>query len=216
MNILVIGGGAKGRFGNDFVNRARDDGHRVLVVSHKDHGYDNEDHVVADFNSTEDVMQTVENLLSKIDKLDIFLYNTVAGAGPWIPEHFQSTSKFFPESDWLFNLRVNVIIPNNLSIIALKKMSKGSKLVFMTTGRSYYIEDTSDPHIPSYYGGKAFQNHIMIGFGMYNDKGAIASSITGHFDYPNPEVYRILFEKAYQHVMNLDESHNGKVIPIVL
>ena len=212
MNILVIGGGTKGRFGNRFVEHARSQGHRVLVVSHKDHGYDNTDHVVADFNSTDDVVNKVEFLLSKIDVLDIFLFNTVAGKGPWNEWDFKSDSTFFDESEWLWNLRLNVIIPNNLSIICLKKMIEGSKLIYMTTGRSYAMEVTHGPFIPSYYGAKAWLNHVMIAFAHYNDKKVISTGITGHIDYGDSVNYDRAFEKAYNHIMNINESHNGKII----
>ena len=44
MNIVVIGGGKPERFGNDFCNRARADGHDVYVISHKDYGTNDPKH----------------------------------------------------------------------------------------------------------------------------------------------------------------------------
>jgi nucleoside-diphosphate-sugar epimerase len=51
MNIVVIGGGKPGKFGNDFCNRARSEGHDVYVISHKDYGTNDPKHIVADFDN---------------------------------------------------------------------------------------------------------------------------------------------------------------------
>jgi NAD(P)-dependent dehydrogenase (short-subunit alcohol dehydrogenase family) len=212
--IAVIGGGKKGHFGNDFCLRAMSEGHKVYILSHRDYENNSPYHLHANFDTGEDIESQFNKLLESENQLDLFLYNTVSGRGPWDATDFQSTSKFFKDEDWLYNLRVNVIIPYNLSILALKKMVKGSKLIYMTTGRSYNMEDDNPPFIPSYYGGKAFQNHIMKAFSAYNDKGAIATSITGHFNYIDKEYYKKVFDRAYDHIMNINESHNGRIIAI--
>lgn len=215
LNICVIGGGTKGRFGNDFCLRAKSEGHNVYILSHKNYGNNDPNHLDADFDTGSNVVSRFEELIKNIEHLDIFLYNTVSGKGPWDENDFKSTSKFFSEDDWLYNLRINTIIPYNLSICALKKMNADSKLIYMTTGRSFNMDDDNPPFIPSYYGTKAFANHIMKAFSAYNDKQAIATSITGNFTYHDDlERYSKTLQNAYNHIMNIDRTHNGKIISI--
>ena len=54
MNICVIGGGGPtGKFGRDFCDRARDEGHNVYVLSHKNHKQTDHRQMWANFKNIE-------------------------------------------------------------------------------------------------------------------------------------------------------------------
>jgi nucleoside-diphosphate-sugar epimerase len=75
MNVVVVGGGEKGKFGNDLVNRLRDEGHDVYILSHKLNGTNDPKQVAVDFTNLELVLDTFEKLVSHLDTIDLFLYN---------------------------------------------------------------------------------------------------------------------------------------------
>ena len=218
MNIVVIGGGRPQHFGNDLVLRARSEGHDVRVLSHKNYMTDHPHDQHADFDhSNEPVIEQFHTLTQDLTHIDLLLYNTVSGSGPWNPEDFTTTSRRFTEKEWLYNLRINVILPYELTVEALKKMNQASKIVYMTTGRSINPEDTSPPYIASYYGGKAWANHVMKSFSHYNDRGAACVSVTSHFDYMNPEAYKPVFDRAYDYIVNNNKNpklDTGRVVTI--
>ena len=217
MNIVIIGGGQPGHFGNDFALRADGQGHNVRILSHKDHGTDNPHHQSADFDrGNTAVIRQFHTLTGDLSSIDLFIFNTVSGSGPWNREDFTTKSKTFTEQEWMYNLRINVILPYELTIQALKLMHSKSKIVYMTTGRSINPEDSSPPYIASYYGAKAWANHVMKSFSAYNDRGATAISVTSHFDYANPRAYKLVFDRAYEFIIKgIDHTlHNGRVISI--
>jgi short-subunit dehydrogenase len=217
MNIVIIGGGTPNHWGNDLAIKAEEQGHDVRILSHKPYSLNNPKHLYADFDhSNEPVIKTFNQLTQDLTLIDLLLYNTVSGAGPWNPQDFTSQSRTFTEKEWLYNLRINVILPYELTVQALKKMNEASKIVYMTTGRSINPEDTSPPYIASYYGGKAWANHVMKSFSHYNDRSATALSVTSHFDYNNKEAYQQTFERAYDFVLRgiKHKEHNGRVITI--
>lgn len=217
MNIVVIGGGTPGHFGSDFCARARSQGHNLAQLSHKNHNTGHPQDYYADCaHTTAMSLKALDRMTDCMGNIDLFLFNTVAGAGPWNPEDFTTKSRRFSEREWLFNLRVNVILPYDLTIRALAKMNSQSKIVYMTTGRSMNVNDDSPPFIASYYGAKAWANHVMKSFAVDNDRGATVLSLTTHFDYGNPEAYWPVFDRAYEFIMQgIDhELHNGQVISI--
>ncbi len=217
MNIVIIGGGRPQHFGNDLALRAEQQGHDVRILSHKDYGVNNPKHLYADMDrSNQPAIDTFQRLTADLTHIDLFLYNTVSGAGPWNEQDFTTQSRRIPERDWLYNLRINVILPYELTLLALAKMNNQSKIVYMTTGRSYNMQDDNPPFIASYYGAKAWANHVMKSFAHYNDRGASAVSVTSHFDYSNPEAYKPVFDRAYDYIVNSQDHHksNGRVITI--
>ena len=215
MNICVIGAGVKGHFGNDFVNRARNDGHTVYTLSHKDYGDNEPNHAWNNFSNSDQIVKVYNELTKDINNIDIFLYNSVFNSWvPMIPAHFTETATKFNDSDFFNSILVNVIAPYKLSIASLKKMKEGSKIIFMTTGMSTGIDNLALPIRAGYAGSKSYQNFIMKGLAEHNNKGVIVSSIAPYFQYNEPENYKIAFDKAYNHIMTIDQTHNGKIIHI--
>jgi short-subunit dehydrogenase len=171
----------------------------------------------ANFDHSNDaVIEQFHTLTQDLTHIDLLLYNTVSGSGPWNPEDFTTQARKFKDQEWMYNLRINVTLPYELTVQALHKMNATSKIVYMTTGRSINPEDASPPYIASYYGGKAWANHVMKSFSYYNDRSATALSVTSHFDYNNKEAYQQTFERAYDFVIQgIDhKQHNGRVITI--
>jgi len=214
MNICVIGAGTKGHFGNDFVNRAKSEGHSVYTLSHINHNENQENHKWIEFSSADRVAYMYNQLIKDIDNIDIFLYNSVAGGGPMTPTDFTEDAVNIEDKRFFDGICVNVIAPYKLAIASLKKMKEGSKIVFMTTGMSTNIDNLTQTWMAGYAGSKAYQNFIMKGLAEHNDKGIIVSSLAPFFPYWEPENYKIVFEKAYTQIMNINKSHNGKIIDI--
>ena len=48
MNIVVFGGGEPGKFGNDFCLLARQQGHNVFILSHRDYATGDPQHAHVD------------------------------------------------------------------------------------------------------------------------------------------------------------------------
>jgi hypothetical protein len=210
MNIVVIGGGQPGRFGNDFCNRARDNGHDVYVISHKDYGYNDPKQIVADFTNVEEFLEKFKNLVEHLDRIDILLYNSNAHSYPMIPSLLKSTG-VVSIAEWEQSLKSHAIIPHVLSLEALKKMSETSAIVFMTTGMSCYVTRSKWTNMVGYAGFKGIQNHLMIGLAHHNDKGAIVTCVAPHFPYEDVEKYKVILNTAYEYITQLTKEHNGKI-----
>ena len=210
MNIVVFGGGQPGKFGNDFCNLARQQCHNVFILSHKDYGTNDPQHAYADCNNRQSVVDGFNRLTQSIDHIDIFLYNGRMDGYPGNPNDFKSTATV-STLGWNTNLYITVILAHVLSIEALKKMSTGSKLVFLTTGMAVKFDRTDYTEMAGYAGLKAAQTHLMIALSHHNDKGAIASSVSPHFPYENQEAYDIVFRKVYDYILEFDQTQNGKI-----
>lgn len=210
MNIVVIGGGKPGKFGNDFCNRARSEGHDVYVISHKDYGTNDPKHIVADFSNEDNIRQSFVTLTKDLDKIDLFLYNSNAHHYPGRPDELQSTATISKEK-WVEAFTMHVIIPHVLAIESLKKMTTGCGIVFMTSGMSYDLKRKEWTSNVGYAGLKGMQNHLMIGLAHNNDKGAIATCVSPHFPYEDAEKYSMIFNHTYDYITSLTEESNGKI-----
>jgi hypothetical protein len=210
MNIVVIGGGKPGRFGNDFCNRARAEGHDVYVISNKNYGYNDPRQIVANFTNVDEFLEKFKNLVKHLDKIDILLYNTNGHSYPVNPALLKSTGVVSIPM-WELSLRSHAIIPHVLALEALKKMSDTSAIVFMTTGLACYVTRTEWTDQVGYAGFKGIQNHLMIGLSHHNDKGAIVTCVAPHFQYDNAEKYKTVLNTAYEYITQLTKEHNGKI-----
>ena len=218
MNIVLIGCGGAGKFGNDFYHRARQQGHTVYSLSHIDHNLSDQRHAVGSFDATrlEDesipIHTTYKQLIDEIDNIDIFLYNSNNGAYPSNDADLRSDGTVDLWA-WKKSLDVQVVIPHILILESLKKMSSKSSIVFMTTGLSYDFsqKDHEYSKYVGYAGFKSVQNHLMMGLAAHNDKGAICTSVASHFTYDDPGNYNIIFDRVYDYITNLTAANNGKI-----
>lgn len=204
MNICVFGGGGSlGRFGPDFCQRATGDGHNVYTISHTDHPAS----ITANFANTADVVHQFESVASKIT-LDLVIYNTTASGYPDQPNCFAADHEY-QEQHWLDSVRIHAAIPHAVALKSMQYMQPGSAMVFMTSGISWEHDRTYSTWAAGYAGGKAMQNHLMLALAQHNNRGMIFTSIAPHF---TPQTYPNIFEKIYQHVMTIDQQHNGQVL----
>jgi NAD(P)-dependent dehydrogenase (short-subunit alcohol dehydrogenase family) len=208
MNIVVIGGGEEGKFGNDFCKRARSEGHRVLILSHKNYKNGDPDHHYADFSCRWTVVHAFHKLTSQIDNIDLFVFNTNRVGGPNIEDNFTSTASVDVDN-YNTGLYYTVILPHLLTIEAFKKMSTGSKFVFLSTRMALDYKRIHYTEMAAYAGTKAYQIHLMISLSHHNDKGVIGTTVCPHFPYDEPENYKKVFDMVYNYILNFKK--NGKV-----
>ncbi len=205
MNIVVVGGGTFGRFGNDFVRSAKEAGHTVRVLSHRTN--DDTDATLT-FLSVEDAVAKFNKVTEDLDTIDILLYNSTHKGHPDDPSTFTSAGKV-KEKVYVHGFYVHAIIPHALSIEALKKMNAQSKIVFMTTDVIYDRERGNNLYKLGYYGGKAYQHQLMLALADSNDKGVTVSSVSPMFDYEDRKQYAKTFNIVYDHIFG--NTQNGKV-----
>jgi len=210
MNIVVFGGGQPGKFGNDFCILARQQGHNVFILSHRDYATGDPQHHYTNTSEELQVVKDFNHLTQSIDHIDIFVYNGRMDVYPSDALDFRSTATV-SSNRWYNNLHITVILAHILAVEALKKMSKDSKLVLLTTGMSMEFERTNYTEMAGYAGIKAAQNHLMISLAHHNDRGAIATSVSPHFPYEDYATYRETFKKVYDYILEFDSTQNGKI-----
>jgi nucleoside-diphosphate-sugar epimerase len=212
MNVVIIGGGEKGKFGNDLVNRLRNEGHDVYILSHKLNGTNDPKQMSVDFTKLELVLDTFEKLISHLDTIDLFLYNTSGKSHLLNQERSFTSTAEFDLVAWQNSLNIVATVPYNLIVKALSKMNENSKIFYMATGLATNFDRTEYTKFAGYAGGKALMIHIMLGFAHHNDKGAIASILSPHFDYDNKKHYDSVFESICKYITNITKEQNGKIV----
>jgi hypothetical protein len=205
MNIVVAGGGTFGKFGNDFVKKAKVSGHTVRVLSHRT---SKDTDAVINFLDVENAINGFNTVTQDLETIDLFLYNTTYKGYPNTDTVFTSNG-VIKEKLYVHGFYVQVIVPHCLCVEALKKMNVSSKIVFMTTDVIYDRERTENLDHLGYYGGKAYQHQLMLALAECNDKGATVSSVSPYFDYENTQEYDKSFNTVYNHIFG--NTQNGKV-----
>ena len=212
MNIVVIGGGEPGKFGHDFSSQAVANGHKVYVLSHKKYDTCDSRHMHANFADTEDIRSKFLELTAPVDQIDLFVYCTNNGPYPGTVDTLVSTGHVNRDA-WHQSVDVHVVIPHMLSLEALKKMDESCAIVYLTTGLSYdlFIKTPEYSKYVGYAGLKGVQNHLMMGLADHNDRGAIVTAVSPHFEYDQPARYKILFDQMYEYMTTLTKANTGKI-----
>jgi short-subunit dehydrogenase len=219
MNILVIGPGqTSGKFGKDFCELARNDGHDVFTISH---GYSKKvepTQIFADFNDIESMNNAFDTLTKEFVHLDMMLYNSnYSGSFPNDETQMFNETSMVPTTAYLESLQIQVICPHFFAIKALSKMTNGDRIVFMTTGLTYARFDENVytaryAHHVGYIGSKSYQNALMMGLAENNQKSVIVASIAPHFPYEDPAKYNIVLGQTYRRIMKITDADNANVI----
>jgi hypothetical protein len=117
MNIVVVGGGTTNRFGNDFVVRAKTEGHTVKVLSHRS---SKDSDMTTNFLNLEETVRKFNLITEDLAVIDILLYNSNYKGHPNDKKLFTSQATL-KEKLYLYGFYVHAIIPHALSVESLKK-----------------------------------------------------------------------------------------------
>jgi hypothetical protein len=90
-------------------------------------------------------------------------------------------------------------------------MSAGSKIVFLTTRMALEFERIEYTEFAGYAGLKAAQTHLMIALAHHNDRGALVSSVSPHFQYDDRSKYEAVFRRVCDYILEFDQTQNGKI-----
>lgn len=210
-NIVVVGGGTPNKIGNDFVKRAKEEGHNVIVISHKDHGYDNEDFLWIDFkkqyyNNFDIVMDKIRD---RFEKIDIIFFNQNGRFYPGIEDEL-----FSPPNTQIYTegLNLHVIVPHKIITSLLPNLYDGSKVVFTSSTMVFELNRKNYTEGAGYAGLKGYATHLMYSLAMNRPKKITFSSIFPHYTYDDPEKYKLQLWNVYNYVLEHDDSYNGKLV----
>lgn len=220
MNILVIGPGDNPeKFGKGFCDLASVDEHTVFTISHGNKNVTiDSTNVIANFNDLNSLSEAFDTVTKDIDHLDILLYNSNYPGTFLNEKDMFNENSTVPVDGYNGSLQVQVICPHFLAIKSLSKMTDGSKIIFMTTGLTYGIWETENDerfefvHHVGYIGSKSYQNALMLGLAMHNNKNVIVASISPHFPYDDPEQFNIVLGQTYRRILKVSSEDNGSVI----
>lgn len=208
MNIVILGGGTPNKFGHDLALKARSEGHKVIIFSHKLNGLNDPDqHIISydDLNKTKLVFQAA---LQDINKIDLIIFNGNGESHPYVTKNYLFNVE--PNS-YYKAINLHAIVPHILLAECHEKMNDGSKVVYMTTGLAYMmLRDNWHQHY-GYGAHKSFMTHLMLGFANNRAKNITFSIFSPHFPYEDREKYKKVFDHCYHWVFNHDDSANGKI-----
>lgn len=208
-NILVVGGGTPDKFGNQFVNKARDDGNRVIVFSHKDHKTNHIDDRYINYDDTKQVKSKCVELVNELPVIDIILFNHNGSGYP------SSTIQLFKEPNPVeYNQSISraVTIPHLIIASLYDKLIAGSKVVYMGTAMSLQYEREFYPEGAGYPGAKSYAMHLISTMARCRTKEITFSCMCPYFLYDKPELYKQTFDQTYSYILTHDDSANGKLM----
>jgi len=208
-NILIFGGGTKNKIGNMFVLKARAAGHRVVNVSHKDHGFDNPDDIVMDYNSFNDIKATANKLLEKLDHIDIVIFNQNPSAYPFSIEEIHGE----PCEISYKNLFMGVMVVPHMMLSKLSSiMNDGSKVVFMVSSMAWNY-DIDFPTV-GYPGIKSMLTHFMKKLSRFRTKKITYTGLHPILIQDHPNFYEELFLPIYNFILTFEDEYNGRIVEI--
>jgi len=203
MNIVIVGpGNDPKRFGTHFVNLCESKGHSVTKFSYR---LENE--------SFEDVVERYKTEISHLDRVDLFLYNSIGGFYPGQAFHYH-TGHEVEYKRWQEGIMINGAMPHALSLKTLEKMDEQSSIVFMTSSGSYLVNRDNYLELAGYFGTKGALNHLSRALAECNDAGAKVCIMAPHIPYDDGDdeiterIMNILTEK----MLNILPEDNGKVL----
>lgn len=210
MNIVILGGGSVGRFGNDFAQRARNQGHKVIIFSHKINGQNDTDQYVIDYNDIDKTKQVYTNAINDIEQIDLILLNQNGDSYPYINQQDEA-----PEVDanqYYRSLNIHVVSSHLLISTCHSKLHDKSKVVYMSTGLAFnLLRDNYHQHY-GYGAYKSMMSNLMIGFAKNRKKKITYTVFSPHFPYDDRDTYKLVFENCYKWIFEHDDTFNGSVV----
>ena len=218
MNIVIFGAGTPDKFGYDFVKKSREEGHRVTVFSHKDHGVNHPDHYVINYSDLNNCEHVFNQFLNKNkDKIDILIYNTLGGNYPTF-EHFGYVNPNLNEYQHTFN--THFIVPHMFIAKTIGRMNDNSKTIFFasTLGLSFGDDRNNTAQMVGYASGNIWKVNMMLGYAKTRQKNITYCCISPSLRYKTPEGFARYknqdFDLMYNFIYNCDDSYNGKLVAV--
>jgi len=211
MNIIVFGGGKVGKFGHDFCLKARQEGHKVIIFSHKLNGTNDPDQYVIDYNDLNqvaDVFKVCDNLA----QIDLVFFNQVGGLYPCEADLFQEPNT----SLYISSLNSIVTIPHLFISKFSNKFHSDTKIINMTTNIAFDYD--KNPHIAGlvgYAGSKAWSTHLIQGYANHRDRKSTFFTISPSMNYEAEDYkdkYPVWFNSLYNLIFSADDKFNGKIV----
>lgn len=207
MNVIIIGGGAKKRWGNYLAERYKTEGHRVKILSHGALP-GTPDHLMANFTDSKDVREKFLSLTQDLDCIDLLVYNSSASCRCDSPDFFKGVEA--SEDSWIQSYKVHVTVPYMIVSQSLPKMKQDSRVIFMSTAMMTGFQRTEHTAFAGYAGGKSSQAHMMLAFAHHNSRGVNVVGISPFFNYQSPD-HLVIFDKCYDFINSIGPEHNGKI-----
>ena len=208
-NILVVGAGTPNKFGHQFVEKARAEGNRVIVFSHKNHNTGNTDDRYINYSNINQIKDKCVELRNEVSVIDIILFNQVGSGYPDnITQLFNEPNLF----EYHQTIDSAVAIPHLIIASLYNNLIVGSKVVYM--GSTMALEYEREHYVSGvgYPSAKSFAMHLISAMARCRTKEVTFSSICPYFLYDQPEVYKHIFEQTYNYILTHDDSVNGKVV----
>lgn len=208
-NILVIGAGNPAKFGSQFVKKARNEGHRVIVFSHIDHKTNHPDDRYINYNDIGQVKNSCEAISTDLPIIDIILFNQNGSGYP------SSTKELFSEPNIIeYNQTIAraVTIPHLIIAKLYNNLTTGSRVVYM--GSTMALEYEREHYVSGvgYPSAKSFAMHLISSMARCRTKEVTFSSMCPYFLYDQPDEYKKVFEQTYNYILTHDDSVNGKLV----
>jgi hypothetical protein len=211
MNIIILGGGTKGKFGNDFVQQARSEGHRVIVFSHINHYTFNVDDRILNYTDIKKTDYALWQIVWEMPVIDLIVFNQ-KGSGYPQTQDILSEPNF---ENYNFLMLNHVIMPHLVISKLYNNLNTGSKVVFIGSTMAFeYDRDHSASEI-GYPGAKSFATHLMSSLARVRTKPITFSTLCVHLPYDQPDFYKQVFEKLYNYILTHDDSFNGKIVGLM-
>lgn len=209
MNIVLVGGGSPERFGNQFLNRARNEGHRVINLSHRNHNTGHEDDRTLNYHNPEKVKEVCQKIIADMPVIDIIVFNQTGDAFP------HDNAELFAEPNferYYRTMHIAVAVPHLIISCLYNNLVDGSKVLNMSSTMAFAYERDNYISAVGYPGAKSYATHLIMSMARCRTKKVTFSSLCPYFLYHKPEWYNNSFQVTYNHIFNHDDSCNGKIL----
>lgn len=202
MNIVIVGpGNDPKRFGTHFVNKAQSENHNITKFSYR---LQNE--------SFEDIVKRFTKEIEHLDRIDIFLYNSIGGFYPGEIRHYNELHEV-EHKRWEEGILINGAMPHALSLKCSQKMDSSSAIVFMTSSGSYLVNRDNYLDLAGYFGTKGALNHLSRALAEHNSANATVCVMAPHIPYDDgEEISAKIMDILTNKILNILPEDNGKVL----
>ena len=209
MNIVVVGGGTVGKFGNDFVKKARSEGHRVINLSHIDHQTGHADDREINYKNLDINKPVLAQVANDLGDIDIILFNQNGPCYPDTIEHLFGYPNLYNYHETMMS---KVIMPHLIISLLYNNLKEGSKVVYLSSSMAFEYERQHYQAGAGYPGAKSFGAHLILSMARTRTKNVTFSIVCPFFIYNDPDQYSQALENIYKYVFVHDDTYNGKFV----